>query len=204
MRQVNMWRGGIWSLAALTVMLLAGSARGDLWTAGHGDLGFAYEDGAWHPHVHIHDGATIDGGEIVADAEYAPGGITIVVPNTVYGPGGTSANYWDVPESLGLTQGDRFWNLSSSPQDGAPFVGLGAGEVESGLFLNNKIKIQLTAFKGPSGGDFSLWHGDLDAGGVFMQTYGGLSDADALLNFPVAQAPTRTGIGPLVSRVSIF
>ncbi len=166
----------------LILLFSAAVARGEIYTKGHADLGFAYEGGVWHPHFHA-EGATLDGVDDMT-GEFAPGDVTIVVPHTVYVTNvGSISNLLDIPESLGLQQGDGFWNLYETgglaAQSQSPFLGIAAEEIDSGIFRNDVITIQLTAFSGP--GEFTLWSA---LEGIQMATYDGLSTADALIDFP--------------------
>jgi surface-anchored protein len=148
------------------------------YTAGHADIGFGYHGGVWEPHLHAHAGATIGGDKLGDDAEFHPGEIRIVVPQSVYGAS-DAYDFFKIPQSLGLNEGDAFWNLPQSGVSGAPFLGIGS-HIHSGIFENDLFRIQLTAFSGP--GEFSLWFanfGNPDES-IAFQTLGGLSAADTI------------------------
>ena len=52
------------SLALVSALAFVQLAHGALWTAGHGDLGIGYEDGALEPHWHLgedNESVTLDG-----------------------------------------------------------------------------------------------------------------------------------------------
>ena len=141
----------------LTANLTLASA---LFTDGHADIGMAEEEGL---ELHFHaEGATIDG---IADieAEYEPGDITIVVPDSAYDNG--------------------FWVLAQSHEHDVPFLGIGTGEAETGLFVDDTIKFALTGISTTSGnGNFSLTQKDtFGSETVYMSTADGISDADHIL-----------------------
>lgn len=135
------------------------SARADepaVWTSGHGDLGIAYEAGAWVLHVHA-EGAVIGGVEYEG-VEFEADEVHILVPEfmTASRPKGAQ---WD---PVGVATGAPFWFLSQTEVVGAPYVGIGTEEIALGDFLNDVVTLTLTAVVSPSGdGHFSIYQTDL-------------------------------------------
>ncbi len=142
------------------------------YTAGHADIGLGEHD-ALELHLHAHSGATINGLALSHDAEYEPDEIIIVVPNsTVFArPAGAE---WDF---LGNAAGDDTWRLPQSRTDAetfaSPFVGIGAEEVDTGIFLNDQLDLTLIAVDGP--GYFSVYKVSFGLPVVFM------ADSDGIL-----------------------
>lgn len=156
------------------------------YTSGHADLGIAYEDGEWDLHVHA-EGATI-GGDFYADEEFEADDVRIIVPLSALVTGAPLtapfiSDFWNIPESLGLTQGDVFFNLFQNLGDtsttNSPFVGLAAEEIDPADFVGGVITVALTGFNGP--GHFTLWQ---DGTGVAMDTFDGIGADDVINNFP--------------------
>ena len=139
---------------SLAVALLAtGSSRAAVsyYTAGHADLGVAYENGAFDFHFHG-EGAIIDGIE-VADQEYAASDIIIYAgaASTVVLPEG-----FDLP-GLGRSAGDTIWVLPWTQEDGIPFLGTASEELDAGDWVGG-ITFTLGNVTSPGGnGEFALW-----------------------------------------------
>jgi len=153
-----------------------------LYTSGHADLGIAYEGGEWDLHVHA-EGAMIDGTEFL-DQEFEADDVIINVPESVKVVDQNTSELFDIPESLGLTQGEPFWNLMQNLSDAdmtdSPFLGMAAEEVDPADFDPDSITIALTGFSGP--GEFTLW---TDGTGVQFDTLDGLGSDDELTGFPI-------------------
>ncbi|MFM8494479.1 MAG: hypothetical protein ACKOEM_02995, partial [Planctomycetia bacterium] len=74
-------------LCVVPAALLTGSARAEVWSAGHGDIGVAYDPtspAAFEMELHAEQGAVIDGAAITnpAGQAYEPADVTIRVPAT--------------------------------------------------------------------------------------------------------------------------
>ncbi len=152
----------ITKLFAITVLTLAANSiyASAMFTGGHADIGMAGEDGL---ELHFHaEGATIDGIDDV-EAEYEPGDITISVPEAAYN--------------------GEMWALPQSHNHDLPFLGIGTGEAEEGLFVNDTIKFTLIGITTTSGtGNFSLWQEDaFGTKTIYMSTEDGISDSDSIL-----------------------
>ena len=69
------------AIFALAVALGGATAAAQpIYHRGHGDLGIAYDAGALDLHYHFDSGALAEGGEAIADSEFAPSGIFTRVP----------------------------------------------------------------------------------------------------------------------------
>jgi surface-anchored protein len=138
------------------------------YSAGHSDIGLAFEGNELHLHYHFGVGAVIDGTTLAADAEYAPDEAYVRV---------SDATKVTVPFDvgfLGANAGDTVWVLPQSNTPGLPFVGLAAEELSSPF---NSASYQLIGFSGP--GDFALWQtSGLGSPIVSFQTNDGLSTLD--------------------------
>lgn len=147
-----------------------------LYTAGHGDIGIAYEAGALEPHVHIHDGSIVNGIPVnnpPDGAEFAPDEVVIFVSNpSVARPSGAS---WDF---LGTPSGNPVWFLPQTEDPAKPWLGIASEELNP-LEWTGPLTITLTGFSGP--GHFSLYNTDaFGTPTVRMASSDGLSGADAL------------------------
>lgn len=168
-------------LPAACVAALAAAGTGlaaGVFTAGHGDIGVAYEDGALEPHWHLHPGAVVDGAPLAADEEYAPDGLVAWVadPSIARPPGAQ----WDF---LGTASGSPLWFLPQALDPLKPFLGIASEELDPADW--NSLKLSLVQFSGPDGGQFSLWQADLFGNPeVKMTTADGISGVDAVSLVP--------------------
>ena len=149
-----------------------------VYTAGHGDIGLGEGD-ELELHLHLHEEAIVDGSALVEDAEFEPDELTINVPNTTASgrPAGTA---WDF---IGNAAGEAFWKLpadhSEAEAQGTPFLGIGAEEVDTGIFVDDEITLTLTGVDGP--GQFSLYKVELGNPVVFMASSDGISALDSII-----------------------
>ncbi len=142
------------ALVVLYLMLCAVPSRAGqvYYTAGHADIGVAYEDAALHLHYHFGSNAVLNGSQVGQDAEYDPADVITVVPDLPFPrPNGPT---WDF---LGNQAGELLWLLNQNPQPDQPFVGFGAEELEPNDWTT-KIEFALLGVNGP--GEFSLWQTD--------------------------------------------
>ncbi len=168
--------------------LLALPAQAALYTSGHADvfaIGYVDEEtpGIFElePHLHV-EGAVIDGLP-VADEEFEPGDVTIVVPQSTFdfviGQGGRSSDSaWD---AVGVVAGAGYWFL---PQTGtlattlgAPFAGVGTEELNE-LDWSGPMSIALESVAGP--GVFSMWLDGAFGPDFLMSTADGIDGSDLL------------------------
>jgi len=131
---------------------------------GHTDIGIAFEDGAFD--LHVHDEET--------DTEYPPGGAVLSV--------GVFAEQ-HIPDTVAFSflgrPGYSTWILPAVENEELLFLGLGAEEIESGLFVDDALSMELVSVQGA--GDFALY--SLDGFGnplVHMNSADGIGPADAV------------------------
>ena len=133
---------------------------------GHTDIGIDYDETANEWNLHIHDE--------VNDAEYSPptNALLIVKPEAHgYIPGGAQWSF------LG-TAGDDVWTLPNVEDPNLLFLGFGAEEIDTGIFVNDELTVALKGITGPG----SLVIYDLDTFGnpvVWMNTRNGIDGTDA-------------------------
>lgn len=153
-----------------TKILLAGLLSAGLQTHGqtvlqndHVDIGIAYEDGAWD--LHVHDEAN--------DVEYEPGEAALQVNAGAQ----TTISTNPLFSFLGAA-GSPTWILPAVQDPGLLFLGFGAEEIESGLFVGDTLTMHLRGVGGP--GAFALFDFDGLTGDprVFMNSRDGLSASD--------------------------
>ncbi|QDV44492.1 hypothetical protein Enr13x_43580 [Stieleria neptunia] len=147
---------------------LAGNVSADVveYSAGHSDIGLAYEDGELNLHFHFGGDTILDGAPVggVGGIEFNPSDAYVLVDDAAMYPGGAPG-----PISfLGLNTGDPVWILPQSNTAGMPFLGIATEELEAPF---TSASFEMTGFSGP--GQFALWQGGF-APSVFMQTSDGI------------------------------
>jgi surface-anchored protein len=156
------------------------SARAEVWSAGHGDIGVAYDPldpTAFEMEVHAEQGATIDG-VVISDQNgqaFEPGDVTIRVPTTAnLGRADNPTGFWTgLPgngynftgsqyDALGVPVGSPLWVLSPTGADadhyGTPFLGWATEEGFTGESFGN-ITFTPTSFTAPAGGTMAVYEG---------------------------------------------
>jgi surface-anchored protein len=134
-------------LAALLTTGLASQAQTIL-TNQHADIGVAYEDGAWNLHIHNE----------TQDIEYSPpSGLNGAILQVGSAAAGT------VPANplfsfLG-TAGSPVWILPNTQNPSLIFLGFGAEELETGLFVGDSVSLALHSISGP--GEFAVFDFDI-------------------------------------------
>ncbi len=139
------------TLASIALLATVPANAAVVYTAGHADLGVAYEDGAFDFHFHG-EGAIIDGVE-VEDQEYAASDVIIHASATsmLVLPEG-----FDMP-ALGRSAGDTIWVLPWTQEDGLPFLGTASEELNPSDWVGG-ITFTLGNVTSSSGtGEFALW-----------------------------------------------
>jgi len=148
-----------------------------VYTEGHADIGLGEGD-ELEMHFHAHDNAVIDG-IAIAEQEFEPDEVVTIVPDTTKFSRPVGAN-WDF---LGNASGADTWRLPASSQaaitENAPFLGIGAEEVESGVFVNDEMTLTLIDVVGP--GYFSLYRTSFNTPTAYMASFGGISAADSIV-----------------------
>lgn len=160
---------------AFVLAPLAPSPAASIYTAGHGDVGIAYEDGALDPHVHIHDGSLVDGAPVnnpPDGVEFGPDEVVIFVSDpSVARPVGIQ---WDF---LGVSAGAPLWVLPQAEDPGKPFLGIASEELASSDWT--VLSLSLTSMNAPVGADFSLYQTDgFGAPVIQFATSDGITGAD--------------------------
>lgn len=167
-------------LSVALVVLPAGAARAEVWSAGHGDIGVAYDPQAsttaFEMELHAAQGAVIDGVAITnpAGQAYEPADVTIQVPaaanlQRIDNPTGfwsglatgydfTGATY----DALGVPVGANLWVLSFDAADaahyGTPFLGWATEEGFAGENFGN-ITFTPISFAAPAGARMAVYDG---------------------------------------------
>lgn len=143
-----------------------------VYSKGHGDIGIAYEGGAFEPHWHLHAGAVVDGTPLGADDEFEPDALVALVPGpSIARPAGAT---WDF---LGAAAGDPIWFLPQSADPGKPFLGIASEELNPTDWTS--LTLSLVGISGPAGGHFSLWQSGLFGPEVKFATSDGITGADS-------------------------
>lgn len=139
------------SLASSLVILFSPVAglHAQVYTAGHGDIGAAYDviNKEFEPHWHLHSGAVVDGTPLGADAEFAPGDLIARTAATRNSPNGLS-------NILGVPDGTVIYAAGSSTYQ--PNLGFGVEELVPGDWTGD-ITLTLSGFSIPSGAQFALY-----------------------------------------------
>ncbi len=162
-------------------VFVSAAAAAQQFTAGHGDLGLG-EGSELELHLHLGgegEAAVVDGNPVF-DTEYEPDEITVVVPAATEqvrqaGPA------WD---KLGISAGEKFWIIPESESDAeswdAPFLGVGAEEVDMDSFDDNELTLTLKGVNGP--GQFSLYNLELGTPEYLMSSFdGGITSDDRFI-----------------------
>ncbi len=147
-------------LAASAAASLTLSAQ--LFTHEHVDLGIAYEGGAFEPHWH----------DETNDIEYAPNEATVSLgANTLTTiPANPAFSFLGNP-------GDPLWLLPAIQDPAKVFLGIGAEEVELGIFQGNVVNLRLTAVSGP-GSFFAYGVNGFGVPNAFWNSRNGVDAAD--------------------------
>lgn len=132
-----------------------------LYTAGHGDLGFEFEfdeeSGEFEPHLHISDGGTVDGIQF-DDQEFSFDEVAIVTNANFERP----ANDFGFFANLCVQEGETVKWLPQTNTDatnnGVPFFGIAAEEIDPGVLVGDKVQLNLVSVESPDGtGHYTIW-----------------------------------------------
>lgn len=162
-------------LPLLTSILFSNALPADAatveYSAGHGDIGLAYEDGELELHYHFGNGAILNGVPLVGEIEYDPDEAHVRLSDDTRGVTSAPLSF------LGTSTGDPVWRLPQSNTPGLPFLGIASEELD-GLGFSSAT-IRMTSFNGP--GEFALWQpGGLGGFNTFWQTNDGIGPSDVL------------------------
>lgn len=158
-----------------------------LYTAGHGGIGFELEldedKGEFEPHIHI-EGGTVNG-VVLDDEEFGFDEIAIVTNASLTRPvddAGALAGLCVEPgESV------KWLPQSGSEADslGVPFFGVAAEEIDGGVLVNDRIELSLVSVESPEGsGHYSVWNVPGVAPNFVMSSCDGINNDDDTL--PIA------------------
>lgn len=155
------------ALPAVAVLALSGlalpadAAQKVVLDQGHVDvIGIAFEDGAFDLHVHDEEHA----------AEYTPSEVTLVAK-----PGSEIAVPDDPQYRFLGTAGARAWVLPQVQDPELLWAGIGAEEIEPGVFKDDALKLDVIGVTGPA--DLSIFTTDaLGAPTVLVDSGNGLPD----------------------------
>lgn len=132
---------------------------------GHTDAGLAYEDGEFEFHIHDEEN----------DVEYSVNDAVLAV---------STAAEQTIPDDLAFSflgrAGYSTWVLPATESDALLFLGLAAEEIETGIFANDEIRIELVFVQG--NGEFALY--SIDGFGqpvIHMNTADGYDEQDAFI-----------------------
>ena len=165
-------------LITLTVTtLLVNTLFAATYSSGHGDIGLG-EGSKLELHLHLHEGAVVNGSVLTEDTEYEPDEVAIRVPySTLFSRPADSA--WNL---IGNNAGENTWAFPASRSDAesqnAPYLGIGAEEVQLGAFADDTITLTLVDVTGP--GFFSLYSLSLGEPTFYMSSYDGITAADSI------------------------
>jgi surface-anchored protein len=158
---------------------------------GHVDVGIAYEDDAFDPHIH----------DEVHDIEYEPGEAAYHVRPGALTTRPDSATF----DFIGVPAGAQYYRLPQTQDPTLLYLGFGAEELEDGVFQNDQVFVTLVAVDGP--GQFSVWENTDSGPDVVFATSDGITDADiapviAASHFHVNWAFSQRGIYAVTVRLS--
>lgn len=154
----------------------AQAAFDDEYTAGHADINIGFDPiaEALLLNYEIGSNAVINGAPVggAGAGIRSANSLTVVLENNSLfnGPAGLPAPF----------AGQPLYIAPQANRPNRPFLGIGAEELDFGIFVGDEIKLELVAFNSTSGGQFILWQGG-DESSPFFNTADGLSSADMLL-----------------------
>ena len=157
---------------AFAILLFSQHSYGALWTAGHGDIGIGYEDGALEPHWHLGHGNE---------------SVTLNGVATSLGLDGEEYEVVDITPRTNVTQtigGTSYYVFPLTENPSIPFIGFGTGELDSSDWTDN-LTLSLIGASGP--GSFYLFSPPGEFGGgvsTLMDSSDGFSTVDNILLEP--------------------
>ena len=125
------------------------------YSAGHADIGVAYEGGELDLHYHFGTDTVLDGVYQGVESEYSTDDVYTRVPDSqsISRPAGSQ---WDF---LGTTAGSTIWYLPQNNVAGLPFLGTAAEELTIGEWAG-PITYTFDILDIPAGAEFSIWQTD--------------------------------------------
>ncbi len=162
-------------LIAVTAVAFGGFSPADaaydkLWTAGHGDMDIHYDfaNNTLGLGYHLHDNAVIDGAPIGVDMEVEADYLTVIVPNAPF-----ARKEGGVAGLPGVFGNQSFFNLpqANPGTDPVPFLGIGAEEIQPGIFLQDQIALSLkSVVQAPANAQFIIYRTGIGAPTTFIDT----------------------------------
>jgi len=138
-------------LAIVTLASATLASAQSAYTGGHGDIGIAFEGGAFEPHWHLGAGATVDGSPLASEGEYEPGDIFAETSFTRMSPSGLNAG-------LGVADGTEVYVLGSASYP--PNLGFAAEELDPSDWIGD-ITLTLSGWTTPLGGELAIYSTNL-------------------------------------------
>ena len=148
----------------------ANAAYENLWTQGHGDMAIHYDlaNNFLGLGYELGDNAVINGVTLGVTTEVEADYLTAIVPDAPFArkdggvaglPGVFASNtFWNIPQT----------NPGSNP---VPFLGIGAEEIPSGIFLQDQLSFSLkSVVQAPAGGQFIIYRTGIGAPTTFIDT----------------------------------
>lgn len=129
------------ALLAAVLQLTTSASAQSVYTAGHGDLGIEYEDGAFHAHWHIGAGAAVNGSPLSVENEYDAGDLIGRLEGT------SAVSHSGVAAALGVTTGTTVFRTGITAYP--PNVGFGLEELTPSDWQDETITLSLTGYSGP-------------------------------------------------------
>jgi hypothetical protein len=149
----------------------------NFYTRDHGDIGINYADGAWDLHVHSEQ----------LDDEFHPDEVLIYV--------GAEGKRTTPTASIWAFLGagvESYWIPATNSIAEIPYLGIAAEEITSGTFAaypnldprvnstGSYVQLKFAGFRGPVGGQFSIYESTDTGPKVWVATSDGISPSDTL------------------------
>ena len=153
---------GIVSNASVSIDVAVQPAFSASLVTEHVDIGLAFENGQWEPHIH----------DETNDEEYETDQAVLYAGSAALTtqPAGAAFAFTGAPA------GSSLYVLPQNNNPAALFLGVGTEEIAVGTFQGGAIKLQLKSVNGP--GHFSVWQSTLTGPSVAMATANGITAAD--------------------------
>lgn len=173
-------RGGF-TTAVATISMDTNKALIAGFNQGHGDLGIAFESGAFDLHLHIEGGEHDHEESGDDDDDHGHGGLEYALNELQIQLDSTSATVVPSDPAFGFLglPGDNVFVLPAVNNPELPFLGIATEEIAAGTFLDGRVLLKLKSVSGP--GNYSLWSVDsFGAPTAHMTTSDGLTNDDML------------------------
>lgn len=158
------------ALTAVSGFSAANAAYENLWTQGHGDMAIHYDlaNNFLGLGYELGDNAVINGAPLGVTTEVEADYLTAIVPDAPFArkdggvaglPGVFASNtFWNIPQT----------NPGSNP---VPFLGIGAEEIQPGIFLQDQLSLSLkSVVQAPAGAEFIIYRTGLGTPTTYIDT----------------------------------